>query len=108
MTELTSPEIEIDLGDDKLVLKCTPGAGLKISRHFGGFLPASQRVMSFDADAVAAVIQYGAGISDKEAKGLAERIVEAGIGKLAPKATTYITYLLNAGRVERTEGQGEA
>lgn len=108
MTEINSPEVNLDLGGETLTLKCTLGAAQKISRHFGGLYPASQQVMSLSLEALVAVIRHGAGLTDAETKSLPEKVFQAGIGDVAAKAVIFLGYLNNGGRVEAPKSKGEA
>jgi len=103
MTQILPVEKEIELDGVTRVLLPTPNAALRISRHFGGFKAARDRLLAEDLDAYVAVIRYGCGIKEAEAKGLEEKVFAAGLTNLFVPLLEYIGVLISGGKLPAEE-----
>lgn len=99
-------EVTIDLtrqvnGEDKpWTLRLVPSltAATNLNRKFGGMQALIQRVGAYDLDAYAAIIQAGAGVTDKYKGDLLEAVYRKGILNLIVPLTQFCTTLANGGR----------
>ena len=100
MSKIHSGEVTIVFSDDdERVLRPTLGAATRISRAFGGFQAAHQKILASDLDAFVTVIQHGLGLkTEAETRGLRERVWSAGISKLMLPLVEFVSILANGGR----------
>lgn len=91
-------EVSISLNGEIVVLKPSINAWRSISRQYGGMIPASQKLQSFDIDAMVFVIQTGAQLSGDAARNLDRRVYENGIAELLRPLIEYLNLLGNGGR----------
>lgn len=112
MSKITTGEVSIILGDDDKTLVPTLGAATRISRAFGGFQAAHQKLLASDLDAFVTVIQHGLGLkTEAETKGLREKVWSAGISSLMLPLVEFVSILANGGRpIEEatTEDEGKS
>lgn len=108
MTDLTFPEVEIDLNGEIITLKCTLEAATRINTHFAGFGKAYDRVVQMDLDAYVALIRHGAGLDANAAKELPPRIFRAGLANLTGPLSRYVALLISGGRASGADEPGEA
>jgi len=91
--------IEIAIAEGQAELVPSLFAATRISRHFGGFQAALNKVAAGDLDAITAVIRYGLGFkTELEAAGLDEKVYAAGVLRLTAPATEFLLVLANGGR----------
>ncbi len=90
--------VTIDLGDKTYVLTPTLRAATNLTRYFGNFSIAFNRLGALDFDAVVSVIREGISSDGADAKRLPERIFQHGITGLVGPCSEYISLLLNGGR----------
>lgn len=102
-----SGDIELDLGDTHLVLKCTLQAGLSISRQAGGIRGAIDKVMAMDIDTIVSVIRAGVGPEARKLKDLERMVFENGLtdaqGEVLGKIVEYLFNLARGGRPAPTD-----
>jgi hypothetical protein len=97
--EVVDGEIDVPFADEKIRLTANLFAAKGISRHFGGFQQAMNKVGAGDLEAFIAVVRYGLGIrSDAEAKLIEERVFRAGVLRLTAPLTEYVLILANGGK----------
>lgn len=87
--------VNVELGDETLVLKPTLDALIKIERQFGGVRNAAERVQDLNLTILCQIIAAGAGLNKQEAKDLPEKVFEAGIVTCAGPASEFLATLLN-------------
>lgn len=99
-------EMAVPYGDGKVTLTANLFAAKGISRHFGGFQSAMNKVASGDLDAFTAVVRYGLGIrSDAEAKDIESQVFRAGILRLTAPLTEFVLICANGGKpIDETGG----
>jgi hypothetical protein len=115
MSKILSGQVEIDLGGDTVALLPTLNAATRISRQFGGFQGALQRIQASDLDAYVSVIQHAIGMrTEAETKGLREKVWGTGLNRLVLPLTEYVLMLANGGRAldepaedDASQGKGE-
>lgn len=99
MSKITAGEVTITLGDDERTLVPTLGAATRISRAFGGFQAAHQRLLASDLDAFVTVVQHGLGLkTEAETKGLRDKVWSTGISSLMLPLVEFVSILANGGR----------
>jgi hypothetical protein len=109
MASLTGGEIDIPMDGGSAVLTANLYAATRISRHFGGFQEALNRIGKGDLDAMTVVVRYGMGLkTDAEAKGLDERVFAAGVLRLTSPLTEFLLVLANGGRSVSEEAEPPA
>lgn len=107
MTSILPVEKEIELDGLTRVLSATPNAALRISRHFGGFKAARDRLLAEDLDAYVAIIRFGCGLKDGDAKGLEDKVFAAGLTSLFVPLLEYIGVLISGGKPSSSEEDRE-
>lgn len=109
MSKLTSGQVAITLGGTEQILEPTLGAATRISRAFGGFQGAHQKLLASDLDAYVTVIQHGLGLkTEAETKGLRDKVWSAGMNSLVLPLVEFVSMLANGGRpVEEPSGDEE-
>jgi hypothetical protein len=99
MSDLTEGNIDIPLAEGTATLSPTLYAATRVSKHFGGFQAALNRVSAGELDAITAVVRFGLGIkSDADAIGLDEKVWQAGVLRLTAPITEFVLILANGGR----------
>lgn len=99
MASLTDGEIVIPMDGGTAVLTANLYAATRISRQFGGFQEALNRIGKGDLEAMTAVVRHGLGLkTDAEARGLDERVFASGVLRLTAPLTEYLLVLANGGR----------
>jgi hypothetical protein len=98
-----SGDVELVLGDTRLVLRPTLNAGLAISRQAGGIRGAIDKVVAMDLDAIVSVIRLGIGPEEaKRIKNLDRLVYENGLtdaqGEVLGKCMEYLSNLARGGR----------
>ena len=95
--------VTITLGDTPYDLRPTLGAATAISRQFGGYTTAIQRVQAMDIDAMAAVIRFGIKANDAMQKQLPELVFQAKPLKLIAPLIQYLMILANGGTAPKSD-----
>lgn len=92
-------EIVVPYGDGKATLTANLFAAKGISRHFGGFQTAMNKVTAGDLDAFAVVMRWGLGIrTETEAKAVEEQVFRAGVLRLTAPLTEFVLICANGGK----------
>lgn len=93
-------EMTIPLGDDdRVILTANLRAAKAISRHFGGFQQAMNKVAAGDLEAFIAVMRHGIGdVSEASARRLEERVFRAGVLRLTAPLTEFVLICANGGK----------
>jgi hypothetical protein len=92
-------QMEVPFDGGTLTLTANLFAAKGISRHFGGFQAALNKMAAGDLDAFMAVMRYGAGISsDAEARTMEERVYRAGVLRLTAPLTEFVLICANGGK----------
>lgn len=92
--------------DDSIVLTANLRAAKAISRHFGGFQAALNKMAAGDLEAFIAVVRFGVGeINEHAARRLEERVFQAGVLRLTAPLTEFVLICANGGKslTETTE-----
>lgn len=101
-------EYAVPFGDETAVLTANLFAAKGISRHFGGFQAALNKVATGDLEAFIAVIRYGLGIrNDAEAARIEDKVFRAGILNLTAPLTEFVLMLANGGKPIGETAQAE-
>lgn len=99
MPDLMDGVIEIPLDGGTASLTANLYAATRISRHFGGFQEALNRIGKGDLEAMTTVVRFGMGLrTDAEARGLDERVFAAGVLRLTSPLTEFLLVCANGGR----------
>jgi hypothetical protein len=120
MSKINAGEMPVIFGDEELILKPTLRAMTAINRQYGGLAKARQELVAENFDAIVFVLRHGLNLSDKDARGLPDRVYENGItAELLIPLIKYVAVLGNGGkplpdepgnelgRGDQTEAQGE-
>lgn len=107
MANIDQGEVAITILDKEYVLRPNIQTWFAISRQYGGYIPASQKLMAFDVDAFIFVIKNGARLSDADAKDLGKRVYENGLGALLQPLVDYLNIIGNGGRPQAQDGDGD-
>ena len=111
-SRLDAGEVLITFGDESHILSPTMRKHRMISRRFGGLNKARQAIVDEDIDAILFIIITGSDLSDREQKGLEDRVWKSGIDfYLLMPLYRYLAILNNGGRpldedTERALGGG--
>lgn len=104
---LTDGQHTIVLAGRTLTLKCTPAATVAICRALRGILPAQQRLLDVDVEAMAAILNAGINRTGDEADRTLAQVCEAeNLVDLAADLVVYIGMLSRGGRRVRVDGEG--
>lgn len=95
MSKTLHGSTSIQVGDETFDLVVTLGAVRKIEAHFGGLRGAAEALRVLSVDGVALVIAAGAGLGQKDAELLPEKVWEAGVSGLAAQLSGYLGALYN-------------
>lgn len=99
MAQINAGEVSVTLNGEELVLKPTLRAMTMISRQFSGLAEARRQLVSENIDAVVYILRTGAGLSDKEARGLDEKVFQNGItADLLVPLIRYVAIVGNGGK----------
>jgi hypothetical protein len=99
MTTLHDGIFPIELNGERIELKATLGAMRQLTALFHGLAPVRQGIIDQDLSVMVAVIRYGAGLTDAEAKNLDNRIFRHGLGTdLLLGLLRYVAALANGGK----------
>ena len=91
--------IVVKLNEEEIVLKPSVTAMRMISRQYGGLNPARQMLVAENFDAVVFIIRVGAGMKDREARDLDDKVYETGLtGDLLVQLINYVAMLGNKGK----------
>jgi len=88
-------DVMLDLAGEKVTLRPTLNAALKISSMTGGIMAAVNACARFDANIIVSVVALGL---DKKEDEVAQKVFDAGFGDVAPSVIDYLTRLNNGGR----------
>lgn len=98
-SKMTLGETAITFEDEELFLRPTLRAANNISRQFNGFRMARQALVDENFEAVVFILRQGLNLSDKDAKGLPDRVYVNGItAELLIPLIKYVAILGNGGR----------
>ena len=89
-------DVEVKIGNKKVVLKPTLKAAIHLSTRPGGLADIVQRCAALDFEAICDVIIVGGGLEVTETT--KENIFRAGIMKMSIPCIEYINLLANGGR----------
>lgn len=104
--------IEVQLGEHRLVLRPTLNAALNISRMQGGIRGALDKVAAMDLDAIVSVIRLGIGAEEsRRLKNLDELVFSNGLmdsqGEVLGRCLEFLAVLARGGRPADDESAGE-
>jgi hypothetical protein len=92
-------EMQVPLGDGTVILTANLRAAKAISRHFGGFQQALNKMAAGDLEAFIAVVRFGVGdVNEHSARRLEERVFQAGVLRLTAPLTEYVLICANGGK----------
>ena len=98
-SKITAGETLVSLDGEELVLRPTMRAMTQISRQYGGLAKARQLLVDENIDAIAFISRLGAGMSDRDAKDLGERIYRNGVtAELLVPLIKFVAILGNGGK----------
>lgn len=106
-----SGDVELFLGDTRLLLRPTLQAGLAISRQAGGIRGAIDKVVAMDLDTIVAVIRLGVGPEEaRRIRDLDRLVYENGLmdvqGEVLGKCLEFLSNLARGGRsAESVQGE---
>lgn len=104
-----SREVVFELDGETVVMRPTYLAASRISKHFGGYGPATQALANADINAVEVIIAHGLGLTPHGQKGLGEKIFNTGIMETLGPCVAFINVLTGADKQEEATGtEGEA
>ncbi|EJN25769.1 hypothetical protein PMI35_04000 [Pseudomonas sp. GM78] len=106
MSKTLHGTVEVTVGDDVYTMVPTLGAVRAIEAHFGGLRGASQVVNALSVDGCARIVAAGAGLTDKAAEALAEKVWQAGVLEVSVQLNAYLVALYNPRG--KDSGKGEA
>ena len=99
MTTIHDGLFPIELNGETITLKATLGAVRQLSAQYGGLSPVRDSIIKMDLAVMVAVIRYGAGLTDAEARGLDNRIFRHGMNnELLLALLRYVAALGNGGK----------
>lgn len=87
--------VEVNLDGEPVLLRFTLDASKKVSRHFGSFSAANERLATIDQDAITFVVAAALG---KPVKDVEEAVFKAGLLDLYEPIKVYVNWLANGGR----------
>lgn len=93
-------DIHIDLGAERVALRCTLRAAKELNAFFGNFTSGFRRLTEYDFSAYVAVVAFGSG---RQAKDIEAAVFEAGLPQLVKPLSDYLALLANGGRPVETE-----
>lgn len=91
-----SNEIAILLGNEEVFLVPSLKATKAISRHFGGLIPALDRIDKLDLEAAATIVAEGTG---RAADQVIAGVFETGFDELGAPLSRFLEALANGGKV---------
>lgn len=106
MSKADYGRVELEL-DETIVLRPTLKAMQQIDRRFGSIRQAIEQVGGLSLDALVFVVQAGAGLAQRDAKDLPDRVFEAGIVNVAGPVSEYLAMLLNPSGKSANDTDGE-
>lgn len=91
--------VTITIGDRSHTLKPTLAALTTLTRLHGDMTVVREAILRQNIDVWVNVIRYGAGMSDKDARALPERLFKHGLfGELAGELFNFVVMLTNGGK----------
>ncbi len=117
--KLNPGEVAIMLDDEEIIL--TPGSrtAREISRICTGLTRARIEIANENLDVMATVIRLGSGMTERDARDLADRVYESGATELVMPLIDFVVILANKGKrpndgdrsgsrnADRAEGDGD-
>lgn len=111
-----SGNVPITIEGEEKFLVPTYGAATRISKAYGGYMPAIQAVGNLDMEAMELVVAHGLQLTVHGQKGLGEKIYASGMVEVAAACVKYLNILMNGGKprnesdveAEDRESEGEA
>jgi hypothetical protein len=92
-------EMTVPFGDDSVTLTANLAAAKGISRHFGGFQTALNKMAGGDLEAFIAVVRFGMNIkSEAETRRIEELVFRAGVLRLTAPLTEFVLVCANGGK----------
>ena len=105
---LSEGEVEIELGDELVVLRPTLRAADRLNTRHGGFAKLLQALAGYDLAAYVDVVAFGSGTTEKARPELREAVWRAGVINLYPHLQEFVLILANGGqRATETEEAGD-
>lgn len=99
MTTINDGIFRVELNGETIELKATLGAIRSLSNIYGGLAPVRQGIAAENLSVLVAVIRYGAGMNDVDAKNLDNRIFRNGMtGDLLVTLMRFVGALANGGK----------
>ena len=101
--------VTVKLGDEEFTLTPTLKAVRAIESRFGGLRGASQAITALSVDGCAIILAAGAGLDDKAAKAVPEKIWLHGVLDASTQLNAYLVALYNPrGKESGNEQAGTA
>jgi hypothetical protein len=97
MSKLTRGEVAITLDGAELTLKPTLACFSKLAAQYDNYGELLSKIARGNVPAVIFVLRHGLGWGDKEAKGLAEKVMNTGIIDLTDPLSDFVFRLFNNG-----------
>lgn len=107
--DLKAGEVEIELGDETVILKPSLDCCLTLSRMNAGIYgpgTIGERLSRYDLDAYVAVVRAGLGLSGNAVKNLDELVFRAGMVNLLRPLTRFVIALGDPDNRRKEEGDG--
>ena len=97
--------VTVTLGDEEFTLTPTLKAVRAIESRFGGLRGASQTITALSVDGCAIILAAGAGLDDKAAKAVPEKIWLHGVLDASTQLNKYLVALYNPRGKDSGNGQ---
>lgn len=92
----TAETFPLTLDGEALTLKATPDGVVRVSRAFGGLVPAIERVKAVDLDALGVVVHVGLGRPDgKTLQKTVTAVAKSDLAEVTGACIGYVTRCLN-------------
>lgn len=97
-------DVELELGGETVVLKCSPEVALTLARERGSIYGHEQaegvvqRLLACDIDTMCLIIRLGCGQGRNAVPNLPKMVYEAGIVRVRDALSRYIGSLANGGK----------
>lgn len=95
-------DIFLELGGERVALRCTLRAAKEINSFFGSYTAAYRKLIEYDLSAYVAIIAAGIGRKPSEVE---KAIFEVGMPDLASSLTEYLNLLCNGGKPFNSEAK---
>jgi hypothetical protein len=102
-------QVEVQLAEETLVMMPTLAAYNKIDTRFGGVRNAVESCASMNIQNMSFIVAAGAGMGQREAKDLPEKIFQAATINVLPCVTEFLMHLMNpTGKSTEEMQEGES